>query len=346
MNAKKMKIALLAGLIPVMLYGTANAAPTSRDGGITVAPGVTVRTAPFHVKGSIPAVCFAADVKSQLDATLPAATLAAAGSILDAALAFAVADFDAYGILASERHGSSQGQGSTTKLVFGSALSSASLSIAATTTNAGALAYAAAVAKAKSESSSSIDTDFTITVDLPWPLKDIIVAVDGPTITAKALSGAFAGAGAFGAAVASASSLAAAGNLAVGANLSYAEGANLSKGLFGVGFASKGFNFAASQSEASASTGALAGVLTYAATQAGLSVGADLDADTASAAANAAATAFAKAMTKTEVKAGLGGIFVRVPGKPDVFEAGGVAKLNVSCGAGVELEVEATASAE
>jgi hypothetical protein len=129
----------------------------------------------------------------------------------------------------------------------------------------------------------------------------------------------------------------------VGANLSYAEGANLSKGMFGVGFASKGFTFSASESEAGASLGALADVLTLAGTQAGLDFGGDLDADAADAAAEAAAEALAMAMTQTEVKAALGGIFVRIPGKEDVFEAGGVATLTLDCGAGVELEVEASA---
>jgi hypothetical protein len=344
MNSKKSSSALLAGLIPLLLSGTVGAAPTSPDGGVTVAPGVTVRAAPFRVHGTIPAVCFAADIKSELDATLSPTVGAVAGSILDAALAFAVADFNAVGILASERHGSSQGQGSTTKLVFGSALSSASMSIAATTTNAGALAYAAALAQAKSESSSSIDTDFSVTVRILGVNRTF--TFDGPTVTANALSGAFAGAGAFGAAGASASSLAAAGTLAVGSNLSYAEGANLSKGLFGVGFASKGFTLGASQSEASASTGALAGVLTYAATQAGYDLGGGYDADVSAAAAKAAAEAFAKAITKTEVKAGLGGIFERIPGKPDLFVAGGAATLNVSCGTNVNLEVEAEVSAQ
>jgi hypothetical protein len=344
MNSKKSSSALLAGLIPLLLSGMVGAAPTSPDGGVTVAPGVTVRTAPFHVHGTIPAVCFAADIKSQLDTTgLSPEAGAAAGSLLDAALSFAVADFDAFGILASERHGSSQGQGSTTKLVFGSALSSASLSIAATTTNAGALAYADALAQAQSTSSSSVTGLY---IKLADSTLGRIFAIQAPPIPANA--GAFAGAvaGALGGAGASASSLAAAGTLSVGANLSLAEGANLTRGVFGVGFASKAFTLGVSTAEASAEIDALANVLTVAGTQAGFNFGAATSSDTAKAAADAAAKAFAKAMTKTEVKAAMGGIFERIPGKPDVFGAGGVAKLNVSCGAGVELEVEATASAQ
>jgi hypothetical protein len=343
MNSKKSSSALLAGLIPLLLSGTVVAAPTSPDGGVTVAPGVTVRTAPFHVHGSIPAVCFAADVKSQLDGTLSPTVGAAAASILDAALAFAVADFDAYGILASERHGSSQGQGSTTKLVFGSALSSASLSIAATTTNAGALAYADALAQAQSTSSSSVTGLY---IKLADSTLGRIFAIQAPPIPANAGAFSSAVAGALGGAGASASSLAAAGTLSVGANLSLAEGANLTRGVFGVGFASKAFTLGVSTAEASAEIDALANVLTVAGTQAGFNFGAATSSDTAKAAADAAAKAFAKAMTKTEVKAAMGGIFERIPGKPDVFGAGGVAKLNVSCGAGVELEVEATASAQ
>lgn len=107
MNKKTLTVAIAAAMFATT--GAALAAPTSPDGGVTVAPSVTVRAEPFSVHGTIPAVCFAADAKSNLAADLSPEAGAAAASILDAALAFAVVDFDAVGVLASERHGSSQG---------------------------------------------------------------------------------------------------------------------------------------------------------------------------------------------------------------------------------------------
>jgi hypothetical protein len=311
MKTKKILQAIAITMIPLAVSTSAHSA------------AVTPQSKAFAVNATLPAVCFSKAIANEIatDGSLPPATGAAALSLLDAALSFAVVDFGALGELQIVRHGNN---GAVFHLDWGALLGSASLAFTATNTDALALAYANATA---GSSSSKITYQYSL-------------PKFGGSATADAKSGAFGGA------LASASAISGSGNLTGQVSLASVDAANILESWNGVGFVSKSFSFAKSESQSTAELDALAGVLTTAASFNNFVPGGDIDADGSSASAKVAAKAVASAMAKTSVAAMLAGHYKAMKGKAsvtDILEAGGNATITTQCDSGIELTVNATA---